>query len=164
MTERKTRISAKLHTAIRLMVEEGQKRPDAAKAAGLHDDSLRKALKRSDVLALRSHMMRVLRESEAARSIARVARLADDAESEHVRLGANTLLLGIEGVVPVQRVEALHKHEHVIPGLSIVIMPRGDAPGIDASAPRPALVGASSTLPKPVPHPALAHLQDEGDG
>jgi hypothetical protein len=61
----------------------------------------------------------VLRESEASRSIARVALLADDAQSEHVKLGANELLMGIEGISKVQRSENLHVHQHLIPGLTV---------------------------------------------
>jgi transposase-like protein len=158
MAERKTRISAKLREAIRLMVEEGMNRSDAAQKVGMKDNSLYVALRRPEVLAVRTRLMKVLRESEASRTISRVARLADTAQSEHVRLGANEFLAGIEGIAPVARGEVVHRHEGQVPGLTIVFSdhPREiGGPVIDGVA-RPALDGNGQPLPIPVPHPALA--------
>jgi hypothetical protein len=116
---RKVRLSPKVRAAIDAMVEGGLKRETAAKHAGITDHALYCALRLPHVLAYRSERLRVLRESEAARSIARVATLADDAQSEHVKLGANELLMGIEGISKVQRSENLHVHQHLIPGLTV---------------------------------------------
>src|SRR5262245_11767588 len=103
MTERKTRISTKVREAVRLMVEEGLNRATAAERVGLRDNSLYIALRKPDVCSYRNELMRALRESEASRTISRAAKLADTAESEHVRRDANEWLAGIEGIAPVQR-------------------------------------------------------------
>lgn len=148
---RKTRIGSKVKEAVRLMVEEGLKRPVAAERAGLKDNSLYVALRRPDVCAFRAELMRVLRESEASRTIARVATLADTAQSEHVRLGANEFLAGIEGISPVQRSESLHVHQHLVPGLTVV---RGGWQPHDT--PAALVIDAKPTIRRigtPAPHP-----------
>lgn len=117
---RKTRISAKVRVAVDAMIEDGLKRNKAAETAGLTDNALYAALRKPDVLAYRNERLRVLRESEASRSIARVATLADTAASEHVKLGANELLMGIEGISKVTKTENMHVHQHVIPGLTVL--------------------------------------------
>ncbi len=97
------------------MAFEGLERKKAAEKAGLKDDSLYVALRRPEVKALLNEFVADLRKSAAARSIARVDRLADESGSDHVRLEANKFLLGIEGVRPVER----HQHDHtvkVVPG------------------------------------------------
>lgn len=112
---RQVRISAKVRHALRCMAFEGMERKKAAEKAGLKDDSLYVALRRPEVKALLNEYVADLRKSAAARSIARVDRLADSAESEHVRFQANTFLLGIEGVRPSERVEHDHTHR-IVPG------------------------------------------------
>ncbi len=112
---RQVRISRKVRDACRFMVYEGLKRRDAAERVGLTDNALYIAFRKPEVLALQQEMMADLRQSAAARSIARVDRLADEADSEHVRLQANTFLLGIEGVRPAER--HVHDHTHrIVPG------------------------------------------------
>lgn len=153
MTKRKTRITAKVREAIRLMVEHSLNRPKAAEQAGLKDNSLYVALRRPEVCAFRSELMRVLRESEASRTISRVATLADTAQSEHVRLGANEFLAGIEGIAPVARSENVHIHAHLIPGLTVVRnavdRPHELAHPIVDVTPRPTI----RRIGTPVPHP-----------
>lgn len=112
---RQVRISRKVRDAVALMVYQGMKRDEAAEEVGLKPQSLYVAFRKNEVRALLNEMLADLRQSAAARSIARVDRLADTAESEHVRLQANTFLLGIEGVRPSER----HVHDHtvrIVPG------------------------------------------------
>lgn len=156
MADRKTRISAKVRYAVTLMVEHGLNRASAAEKAGLKDNSLYIALRKPDVCSFRLSLMQVFRESAASRSISRVDVLADTAESEHVRLKSNELLLGIEGIAPVQRVEGRIEHAHVVPGLTIVYDTRQPSlvdvtPGVVDEV--PAHIRA---LPAPVPHPSMA--------
>lgn len=119
---RSRRISARVREAIRIMVEEGLNRSEAAERAGLKDNSLYVALRRPEILALRRELMEVLRASAASKSIARVDKLASDAASEHVRLAANELLLGLAGHVPMKRTEGhvVHEVQRHVPGLIIV--------------------------------------------
>lgn len=114
------RISTAIKRAITLMVDEGRTRVDAANACGITDDWLRIALDRPECRSLRNERLRVFRESAASRSIARVDKLADTAQSEHVKLGANELLMGIEGISKVAKSENVHVHQHVIPGLTVI--------------------------------------------
>jgi hypothetical protein len=89
----KTRISPQLREAIRLMVHEGRKRPEAADAVGLKDDSLYRALLRPEVLSLKSDILRAFMNSEAERSFVRTVGLAETAVSEHVKLAANKVIM-----------------------------------------------------------------------
>lgn len=152
---REVRISRRVKDAIDAMVEGGLKRDLAAKHAGLTDHALYVALTKPHVIAYRNERLRVFRESAASRSIARVDKLADDAASEHVRLGANELLMGIEGISKVQRSENLHVHQHVIPGLTVL---RGgwqvheDLPVIDAQV----IEQPIARIGAPAPHPTKA--------
>jgi DNA-binding phage protein len=118
--ERKSRIGAKVREAVRLMVEEGRKRSEAAEVVGLTDDGLYRALKRSDVCALRSQLMAGVRDAEASRSFSRLADLADNAESEPTKYRANELLLGLGGFVPASRQDVRVQHESTTPGLIII--------------------------------------------
>src|SRR4051794_27627072 len=108
MTERKLRIGSKLQAAITAMVEGALTRADAAKHAGITDHALYCALRKPHVAAFRTELMRVFRESEASRTIKRVADLADTANSEHVRLDASKWLGEIEGIQPIARGEVVH--------------------------------------------------------
>jgi hypothetical protein len=120
--DRKTRISARVRAALRYMVEEGLSRSEAAEKAGLRDNSLYVAMRRPETLAFRTELMNVLRSSASSRSLARVDDLASNAASEHVRLAASELLLGLDGHVPVARTEGriVHDHVHHAPGLIII--------------------------------------------
>lgn len=112
---KQVRISVKVRDALKLMAFEGKSRKQAAKAADISEDALYRALRKPEVKRLLNEYVADLRKSAAARSIARVDRLADEAGSDHVRLEANKFLLGIEGVRPSEH----HVHDHtvkVVPG------------------------------------------------
>jgi hypothetical protein len=155
----KARISGRVRSAIRLMVNEGRSRSAAAQECGITDDWLYRALEKPECKAYRASLMQALRESEASRTIARAAKLADSAQSEHVQLQANTWLAGIEGVSVVQKSESLNVHKHMIPGLTLNIF-NGSAPGddahlIDGLAHEAGKAKQLSNLPTPVPHPSM---------
>ena len=117
----KPRISDRLKVAIGSMVERGLSRCEAAKLAGLSDHSLYCALRKPHVLAYRCERMEVLRTSEAARTIHRVAALAGGASSEHVRLKANQYLLEIAGIGSNSHSQPLTHHvSRALPGLTII--------------------------------------------
>lgn len=160
---RQVRISARVKVAIDRMVHDAQKRPEAAKTAGLTDDALRKAMHKPEVLAYLNAQQGVLRTSARARSIARVDNLADDSESDHVKLEANKFLLGIEGITAAQRIESTHIHKGSVPGLTINFI-TGSAPGddallIDGQPRQPKNVKCISGLPVAVPHPSQRNAQ-----
>ena len=152
-TEPKGRISAKLRKALTLMVEHGLTRRNAAEGAGLTDHALYCALRKPHVAALRSELMRVIRESEASRSISRLAALADGAESEHVRFKSNELLLGIDGITPIVRSQNVHAHVHTMPGLTII----HSTP--DAGSDDPNVIDAEAE--EITPHPGLSYLDED---
>jgi hypothetical protein len=154
----KTRVSAKTRAALTFMVEEGLTRAAAAVRAGITDNWLYSQLRRPEVLALRSQLMEVVRTSEASRTISRAAKLADSAESEHVRLQANSWLAGIDGLSPVQRSENLHLHQGAAPGLTInFIQPDPGEPVLIEQPVAPRLAGTQA-LPVRVPHPSQLKL------
>lgn len=152
---RQVRISGNIRRAIEFMVHEGQKRSIAAQNAGITDDALRKAMLKPEVLAFLNDQQRVLRTSARARSIARIDQLADDAESEHVKLQSNVFLLGIEGIAAVQRTENTHNLNVQVPGLCIMIAPRMGEQLIHNQENQVGSANAINALPAPVPHPSL---------
>lgn len=162
----KARISRKVRDAIRYMVEEGLSRPDAAQKANLTDHGLYQALRNPLVLAYRRELLEVLRTSEAARCIARGAKLADAAQSESVRNDANKWLAGLDGLSPITKTETVNTHRHLLPGLVIVRAPL-PAPGDDARVIGGQAHETRKTKPirmigQSVPHPTMgnAHADD----
>lgn len=162
---RPVRISTRVKRAIDHMVFEGLKRAAAAEKAGLTDNALYIALRKTDVLAYLNMQQQVLRTSAAARSIARVDNLADDSQSDHVKLEANKFLLGIEGVSPITKSENTSIIKNMTPGLTVNFImgaPQQDDPRvIDGLARQPGLMIENSSLPQRVPHPSEGNGPDD---
>ena len=93
----KGRIRPALATAIRLIVEDGLSQVDAAAAAGMSQVSLSIALKKPHVKALRAAVKRAWLDNQTGKAWLTVARLADSAASEDVRLKAARLFLEAAG-------------------------------------------------------------------
>jgi hypothetical protein len=146
----KQRVSARVRVAIEKMVDHALTRTEAAQLAGLTDHALYCALRKPHVQAYRYERMEVLRSSEASRTISRAVKLADTAESEHVRNDANKWLAGIDGIAPVQRSENVHLHHSAAPGLTIIYAPVAHAAAPLTLDQQP----ARSALPVRVPHPS----------
>lgn len=117
---RLVRLSRNIKTVIDLMVHDGAKLTDALETVGITRGAYLKASTKAEFAAYQQEAMRVLRKGEASRTIARAVQLADGAESEHVKLQANTWIAGLENIMPVQRTENVHLHQHVIPGLTVI--------------------------------------------
>lgn len=155
----KVRLSAKVKIAIEKMVDHALSRAEAAQLAGLTDHSLYCALRKPHVQAYRHERMEVLRSSEASRTISRAAKLADTAESEHVRLQANTWLGALDDVAPVERSEHRHFHAggNLVPGLTIVLQeyrPHVIDQGTGEIADGPVLLNPTiNRVGTPQPHP-----------
>lgn len=116
----KSRLSGKIREAVRLMVEDGLTRPQAAEKTGLQDNSLYKALRRPDVRSLRNELLRGCRESAASGVVKRVLDLATGAKSDAVKLDANRFLADVAQEGPVHRGEITHHHQGMQqPGLTI---------------------------------------------
>ena len=166
-SKRKTRISAKVKTAIDLIVFDGQKRDQAADAVGLHRDSLRKAFKRPDVLAYLREQKQVLREGAGAQTIAVAERLMHESASDHVRLDAAKWIADVNGDGPVHRGEVTHRYEGTVPGLRIIFTSPepSDAAMVDVTpAPRARIeqAGEGFVIGTPVEHPALVKREESG--
>ena len=93
----KGRIRPALLTAIRLIVEEGMTQADAARAVGYKAESLTSALRKPHVKAVVAGVKRAWLDSRTSRAWVNVARLADDAVSEDVKLKANRIFLEAAG-------------------------------------------------------------------
>lgn len=70
-------VTDKQRAAIHAMVFEGQKRPDAAKTAGMTDEALRVALTKTSVLAYLNEQIEVLRTSGRPRALHTMIDLLD---------------------------------------------------------------------------------------
>jgi hypothetical protein len=77
----KLTVSGKLKIALDAMLFAAASRPDAAKAAGMTDHSLRSAMRKAHVMAYYSYGLVVLRESERARNIKRLTEIRDKADN-----------------------------------------------------------------------------------
>lgn len=86
-------IPAKTKAALELMVFEGRKRPDAAKEAGIHDDTLRLALRKPEVLAYLNELQEVLRTSLRPRALHTMGDLLDS-KTDNVKFKAAEYLDG----------------------------------------------------------------------
>lgn len=86
-------LSQKTKQAIELMVYDGQKRSDAAKAVGMHDESLRAALTKPQTLAYLNDCMEVLRNSARPRALHTMEKLLES-PSESTKFKAAEYLDG----------------------------------------------------------------------
>lgn len=164
MADVKARISKRLREAIRLMVEDGLTRAKAAETAGMTDHGLYSALRKPHVRALRRELVGALRESAASRTIARAEKLADSAESEHVRNDANKFLASLDpDTAPINRNESTITHKGIGPGLIIQIGASEPPALVVRSEPQHEITSREIHGRLPVPHPALASKRDRGD-
>ena len=146
---RNRRVTKPVKAAIDAIVERGLTRSEAAKLAGITDHALYCALRKPHVLAYRREQLKVLREGEAIRSIARIADLADGAASESVKFDANKYLLALEGTDPYTNKQSNNPSigQVNLPGLTIVYNEQSQA--IEAEG--DVIEGKVTS----VPHPAL---------
>lgn len=155
---KQVRISAKVKRAIEEMVDNSRKRSEAAEVVGLTDDALYRALTKPEVLAYRAQRLRVLRESAAARTIAKAEQLMDGAESEHVQADMTKWLAGIEGISPVNRSESLHIHAGDVPGIVLTFISAtpaiADVQVIDGQSHEVIKPTMTKHLETRVPHPS----------
>lgn len=86
--QRKHRITAKVRTAVDLMVWQGLKRDAAAEQAGLKDNSLYVAMAKPDVRSYYLGQLDVLRTSERARNIHTLAEVRDQTSNQMARVQA----------------------------------------------------------------------------
>lgn len=93
----KGRIRPALHTAIRLIVEDGLSQAEAAKRVGMKGPSLTVALHKPHVRAAMADVKRAWLESQTSKAWLQVAKLAENAVSEDVRLKASRTFLDAAG-------------------------------------------------------------------
>lgn len=161
------RISGKVRQACELLVNVGLHRSKAAKAVGLHDNSLYRAMRKPEVKALIISLERDFRTSEARRSVAKIASLRDKATSEHVQKDSAIWLAGLEGIAPVTRTEHSHIHAHqmIAPGLNISFSANGGDDVIEGELIDVHMIPDQTTeqekasntkdIVQSIPHPAL---------
>jgi hypothetical protein len=123
----KLTVSGKLKVAIDLMLYEGSCRSDAAKAAGMTDHGLREAFKKSHVKGYYNAGLVVLRESERAKNIRRLAEIRDKADNMPAVQAIKTL----EQLVDADE-GSRGSIGHSVPGVTIrIIQPEAPRPTID---------------------------------
>lgn len=88
------RISGKVKAAVDAMVWQGLKRDDAAKAAGLQDNSLYVALRKPDVKRYYLDQLEVLRTSDRARRYHRLMELGEQNDNKAAAVSALVALKG----------------------------------------------------------------------
>ena len=168
MAEPKSRISKVLREALRLMVEDGLTRAKAAEMAGMTDHGLYSALRKPHVRALRREMVGSLRESAASRTIARAEKLADEAESEHVRNDANKWLASLDEATAPRSAKTDLPGDRFpgsyAPGLVIIMAPPAPPHLIPSQNGQPIIEAGRRLLPAPVPHPAMVKRENSDVG
>ncbi|WP_128931945.1 hypothetical protein [Bradyrhizobium zhanjiangense] len=120
----KLTVPGKLKTAVDLMLYEGSRRADAAMAAGMTDHGLREAFKKPHVKAYCNAGLQVLRESERARNIRRLAEIRDTGNGTPAVNAVRALEQMVE-----RDGEAGASGQQRVPGLTIVI--RNQIGGVD---------------------------------
>lgn len=154
---RQVRLSRNIRRVIDATVFDGAKLVDALQTVGITRSAYNLASRKPEFAAYQQECVRVLRTSAAARSIGRVDNLADTAASEHVKLSANELLMGIEGISKVTKTENMHVHQHLIPGLTVMrsALPVAgdDALLIGDQRAQPRIAHEIKRIGTPVPHP-----------
>jgi hypothetical protein len=86
------RVTGKLKIAIERLVWFGDRRADAATAAGLTDHGLRSALRKPHVLGYLRSELALLREGERPRNVHRLAALRDQDENRNAAVAAIKVL------------------------------------------------------------------------
>lgn len=156
---RQERISGKVRIAIDAMVLEALPRPKAAEKAGMSEHGLYKALRKPPVLRYMREQMQVLRESAAARTLAKAEQLMDGADSEHVQADMTKWLAGLEGISPITKSENTSIIKDMRPGLTInmlVMSPDAADPRlIDGQMREGDNAKPINGLPQSVPHPSM---------
>lgn len=158
---RQVRISPNVRRAIEHMVSDGLSRQAAAEKAGIQDNTLYIALRKPEVLAYRNECMRVIRTSEAARSVKRIGDLAESATSETVKFESNKFLLATDPtdpIIPTQRTETAHRFPDGRPGLTIIMQSVEQAQVIEHQPSQDVRPKHIRHLPLPVPHPSKERL------
>jgi len=115
------RVSGKLRSALERMVWQGDKRADAAAAAGMTDHGLRSALRKSHVKAAYLAELDLLRTSERARSVHALVDVRDASDNAMARVAAAKEL---ERSASEQ---ASFAGAPIRPGLVIVVLPAAQA-------------------------------------
>ena len=122
-------VTEKQRAAIHAMVFEGQKRPDAAKTAGMHDETLRLALTKPNVLAYLNEQIEVLRTSGRPRALHTMIDLLDS-KNDSTKFKAAEYLDGMNrsshqvgATVNVQ----VNNTVNVTPGYVLDLRPEGSA-------------------------------------
>lgn len=127
------RVTGKLRAAIERMVWQGDKRADAATAAGMTDHGLRSALRKSHVKAAYLAELDLLRTSERARSVHALVNVRDASDNAMARVAAAKEL---------ERSATDHAPfagAPIRPGLVIVVLPAAQA----SPAPSPQVIDVS---------------------
>lgn len=112
----KRRLSPRVKEAVELHIQEGYSRTDAAKAAGIKDDTFRRALRLPHVRAYIRQQFAELRETGPARAYHHIRRLADNSESERLQFDASRWIAGVDGLAPAKTVNISGNVSHSFDG------------------------------------------------
>lgn len=149
----KLTVSGKLKVAIDLMLYEGACRKDAAAKAGMTDHSVRAAMRKAHVLAYYNEGLQVLRTSERARNIRRLAEIRDQGN-------------GTPAVNAVRALEQLAEQDNPAPGAAQRLPGLIVQINVPIAAPAPRIVTPDPTIPPgsslhafglPPPAPPIIH-------
>ncbi len=114
---REPRITSKVRKAIHAIVWNGANRTEAARTAGLQEDSLYRAMRRPHVLSALRQEFENRRTAEPFRAYARQVKLGESAASEDVQERANRWIAGVSGLAPVSKVAIRAQVSHSFDGI-----------------------------------------------
>ena len=134
-SKRKAPISKPIRRAVEAIIWEGLGRAEAAERAGIKEDTLYRALRRPHVLKLMKEEHVKLRQGAPFKAYSRIERMAEQADSEHVKMDANKWIAGVDGLAPVSKldVQANVRHSFVDYDYSEAVDITPDEPIIDAN-------------------------------
>lgn len=106
----------KTREALEIMAFEGRTLPHAAKAAKVRPDNLARAFNRPKVREAYNQVVKAIRNNAAQAAYLRIQHLGQTSNSERTQLDANKWVAGVDGISPVQKVDARHQHNHTFGG------------------------------------------------
>jgi hypothetical protein len=112
----RARLSTQMKDVLELMAYQGLNVRNAATKIGWEPASAVRAFGRPHVKDAYYQLVREIRSNAAQEAYLRINSMANEADSEHVRLAANQWIAGVDGIAAVKRVEGRMTVSHQFAG------------------------------------------------
>lgn len=125
----------KTRQALEDMAFEGLSLPHAAKRHGIRTDNLQRAYDRRKVRAAYYQVVKAVRDNAAQDAYRRIDHLSRTSDSERLQFDASRWIAGVDGISPVQKVDARHQHNVQFQGFAYPDIHAKDVTPADSKSP-----------------------------